>query len=73
MNIYNLKKDRLALLEEVESFVDIWLKNVDVNINSKSDVSDFFRILQDKKKVKTMKIISKELKKWIAEMENDRT
>ena len=70
MNAYNLKNNRLNLLKELRSFVKRILENSDMNPNSKSDVSDLMAILQERKSVRTLKIVRKELDKWIQEMES---
>ena len=73
MNAYNLKNNRLNLLKEIKSFVKTILENSDMNPNSKSDVSDMMAMLQERKSIRTLKIMRKEIDKWIQEMEEEKT
>ena len=69
MMTHDLKNNRLNLLKELRNYVKRTLKNSDMNPNSKADVSDMMMELQDRKTVRTLKVVRKELDKWIKEME----
>ena len=69
MMTHDLKNSRLNLLKELRNYVKKTLKNSDLNPNSKADVSDMMMELQDRKAVRTLKVVRKELDKWIKEME----
>jgi hypothetical protein len=62
-------KTKLKLLQLLYKHVKIALINSDVNPNSDGDVMDIILDMKDKKTVKELKLIEKDLKKWISEYE----
>jgi hypothetical protein len=71
MNAFKLKNNRLNLLKELRSHVKTILESSDMNPNSTSDISDMMLMLQERKTARTLKIMRRELDKWIQEIEED--
>jgi hypothetical protein len=56
----------------LRDYVEDSLVNSEIDPNLESDVAEMFADIQDRKTVKHLKCIKKELNKWIKEMEEDR-
>jgi hypothetical protein len=67
-----IKNDRLKLLKTLQSHVKVSLDNADVNPNLELDVAELIIVLREKKTVKMLKSVKKELDIWIKEMEFER-
>lgn len=70
--MHKIKKDRLLLLKVLRDHVKESLNNSEINPAFEEDVADMFLAIQDRKNVKQLKVVEKELEKWIDEMENQR-
>lgn len=64
-----IKDNRLLLLKALRDHIDTSLDNAEINPNFESDVADMLTDMKEKKNVKRLKVIKKELDKWIKEME----
>ena len=69
INTLQLKKDRVLLLKAVRDHIKVSIDNADVNSNSEADISDMLLDMKDKKQLKQLKVVKKELDKWIKELE----
>jgi hypothetical protein len=68
-----LKKDRLCLLQTLRDFVEDSLGYGETNVQLDSEVAEIITNLTDKRKMRTLKIVRKELQKWIHEIEESRS
>lgn len=64
-------KSKLLLLKLLHDHVKLSLENSKVNPNSQSDMVDMVLAMKDKKTLRELKLIEKELKKWIKEWKNE--
>ena len=62
-----IKQDKLELLKALLEHVDESLENVEVNDALESEVEEMLIAMKDRKRVKQLKNIRKELNKWISE------
>jgi hypothetical protein len=67
-----LKKDRLCLLQAIEKFIEKGLDLGSINAEIESEVSEFIADFKDKKSLRELKLIHKELKRWIDEIKDSR-
>lgn len=71
MTNLRIKSSKLNLLKALQEDVDQALENADVNPSFEYDVAEIISTMRDKKTVKRLKVIKKELDKWIEEMEKE--
>jgi hypothetical protein len=67
-----IKNDRLLLLKALRDHVEVSLENSEVESQFEADVAEMIMAMRDKRTVKQLKVVRKELDKWIKEMEEDR-
>lgn len=63
--MFKFKKDRVLLLKALRDLVN---ESMDVNPLLEEDVSEFLTELTNKRNARRLKIIRRELDKWITEM-----
>jgi len=73
MHPSKIKKDRLCLLQAIFKFIEKDLDIGSLNADLDSEVSEFVADFKDKKTVRELKIIHKELERWIDEIKTSRT
>ena len=66
-----IKNNKLNLLKVILDHVKDSLVNTEINPNVESEVTEMFDHIQDRKEVKQLKLIQKELIKWIKDMESE--
>ena len=64
----NFKKSRLLLLKALRDLVSEDMENGSINPNFEQDVAEFFIEFTDKKRLRHLKMIRKEVDKWIEQM-----
>lgn len=62
------KDNKLELLRELRRMLTEDINNVDVNVDLQEDVADFLADVTDKRRHRRLKLVRKELDKWIEEM-----
>jgi len=65
----NIKKDKVSLLKAVDDLVSDHLSNASINPNLEAEVADFILEFTDKKRLRRLKLLQKELRKWIKELD----
>jgi len=60
------------LLKALRDHVEVSLENSEVESQFEADVAEMIMAMRDKRTVKQLKVVRKELDKWIKEMEEDR-
>jgi hypothetical protein len=59
-------------LKALRDHVEVSLENSEVESQFEADVAEMIMAMRDKCTVKQLKVVRKELDKWIKEMEEDR-
>lgn len=60
------------MLKALRDHVEVSLENSEVESQFEADVAEMIMAMRDKRTVKQLKVVRKELDKWIKEMEEDR-
>lgn len=63
-----IKNDKLSLLKAILSHIDTSLENSEINPELDYDVADMIMSMKEKKSIRELKVIKKELEKWILDM-----
>ena len=69
--ILKIKKSKLELLKSLQEIVDEALEFLDIDETVDSNVVEMFDGMRDRKRVKKLKVMSKELNKWIEEWDTE--
>lgn len=62
------KDNKLELLRELRRMLSDDINNVAVNVDLEEEVADFLTEVTDKRRARRLKLVRKELDKWIQEM-----
>jgi len=62
------KTDRLELLKELRALILQEMNNSKVNVDLEYDVAEFLTEVKDKRRLRRLKLVRRELDKWIDEM-----
>ena len=66
--MFKFKKDRVLLLKALRELVAEDVKNSSIDPFLEEDVSDFLAEMRDKKRIRRLKQMQKELNDWIPEL-----
>jgi len=66
--MFKFKKDRVLLLKALRELVAEDVKNSSIDPFLEEDVSDFLAEMRDKKRIRRLKQMQKELNEWIPEL-----
>ena len=72
LSVIKIRKSRLDLLKALKDHVKESLDYAEVNDALESDVAEMFIDIRDKRRLKSLKVMFKELGGWIDEMEDEK-
>jgi len=64
----NFKKDRVTLLKALRDLVEEGICNFDVNVDLEEEVAEFLSEVKDRRRVRKLKVIRRELDTFIEEV-----
>lgn len=70
--MFKFKKDRILLLKELHEIVKDAIEASSIDIYQEEEISDYMIEITDKRRIRKLKTINKEIDKWLNELTHEK-